>query len=102
MYRARDRVAQAEWLDDLDAAADTLDLSPEAESYAVDLFLSAAPKMDRSKPATIAASLYAAARIAGDDRSQIAVADAVGVSRLVVQNRWKDLLETAGFEPPRW
>jgi transcription initiation factor TFIIIB Brf1 subunit/transcription initiation factor TFIIB len=57
---------------------------------------------DRSKRATVAASLYAGALIAGNRRSQSAVADAVGVSRLTVQNRWKDLLEAAGLEPPKW
>jgi hypothetical protein len=30
------------------------------------------------------------------------VADAVGVSRLVIQERWKDVLRGAGFEPPGW
>jgi hypothetical protein len=30
------------------------------------------------------------------------VAEAVGVSRLSVQQRWKDLLEEAGLEAPDW
>lgn len=102
MYRARDQVEQAEWLDALEAAADALDLGRSARSTAVDLYLSSIPDADRSKPATVAASLYAGALIAGEERSQTAVADAVGVSRLVVQDRWKGLLETAGFEPPGW
>lgn len=102
MYRARDQVDQAEWLDELDAAAEDLELEPDARSAAVDLFLSAAPESDRSKPAWIAAALYAGALISSDGRTQTAVADAVGVSRLVIQERWKSLLESAGFEPPSW
>lgn len=102
MYRARDQVEQAEWLDDLDRAADELDMAPEARSAAVDLFLSGVPEADRSKPAGIAAALYAGALIAGDGLTQTTVADAVGVSRLVIQERWKGLLESAGFEPPNW
>ena len=31
-----------------------------------------------------------------------AVADAVGVARLTVQQRWKELLREAGLEPPTW
>jgi len=102
MYRASDQVEQADWLDTLDSAADDLDLDQTARSTAADLFLSAGPSADRSKPAGIAASLYAGALIAGDERSQTAVAEAVGVSRLVVQQRWKPLLEAAGFSPPDW
>lgn len=102
VYRARDQVEQAEWLDELEAAADDLGLAADARSVAIDLFLSVVPDADRSKPATIAASLYAGALIAGEEHSQSKVADAVGVSRLVVQSRWKPLLEEAGFDPPSW
>ncbi|MFB6131710.1 MAG: transcription initiation factor IIB family protein [Salinigranum sp.] len=102
MYRARDQVDNEEWLARLDRAADGLDLSSEARSCAADLFLSHVPDVDRSKPAVVAASLYAGALIAGDERSQSAVADAVGVTRLSVQTRWKDLLSDAGFQPPNW
>ena len=102
MYRASDQVEQADWLETLESAADDLDLDKSARSTAADLFLSAGPSADRSKPAGIAASLYAGALIAGDERSQTAVAEAVGVSRLVVQQRWKPLLEAAGFSPPEW
>ncbi len=102
MYRASDQVDQADWLETLDAAADDLDLDESARSAAADLFLSAGPAADRSKPAGIAASLYAGALIAGEERSQIAVAEAVGVSRLVIQRRWKPLLESAGFSAPDW
>lgn len=102
MYRASDQVEQADWLETLESAADDLNLGQSARSTAADLFLSAGPSADRSKPAAIAASLYAGALIAGDERSQTAVADAVGVSRLVVQQRWKPLLKAAGFSPPDW
>ncbi len=102
MYRARDHVENEKWLAAIDEAAERLELGAEAKSRATDLFLSTVPNADRSKRATVAASLYAGALIAGDRRSQSAVADAVGVSRLTVQSRWKTLLEEAGLEPPRW
>jgi transcription initiation factor TFIIIB Brf1 subunit/transcription initiation factor TFIIB len=50
----------------------------------------------------LGASVYAGALVAGERRSQREVADAVGVSRLTVQARWKDLLDEAGLEPPGW
>ena len=31
-----------------------------------------------------------------------AIAGAMGVTRLSVQNRWKALLESSGFRPPEW
>ena len=102
VYRARDQVANERWLADLRDAADLLDLSAEARERAIDLFLSAVPSEDRSKRAVLAASLYAGALIAGDRRSQNAVADAAGVSRLTIQKRWKPLLKEAGLEPPTW
>ena len=102
MYRARDRVDNDEWLAKLQRAADSLDLDEHARSVAEDLFLSTAPDADRSKQATMAASLYAAGLVAGDQRSQGAVAEAADVSRLTIQGRWKDLLEEAGLEPPGW
>lgn len=102
MYRARDQVENEEWLAAIDDAAERLDLGSDAKSRATNLFLSTVPESDRSKKATIAASLYAGALIAGERRSQSAVADAVGVSRLTVQKRWKGLLEEAGLEPPKW
>ena len=102
MYRARDAVANEKWLAELDGAAERLDLGPAATERAADLFLSTVPREERSKRAAVAASLYAGALIAGDRRSQSAVADAVGVARLTVQGRWRDLLSEAGLEPPRW
>lgn len=105
MYRARDRVENEAHLADLQAAADRLDLGGDARTYAEELFLSEAADAeldDRSKQAVVAAALYAGAMVAGERRSQSAVADAVGVSRLTVQSRWKDLLEGAGLEPPDW
>jgi transcription initiation factor TFIIIB Brf1 subunit/transcription initiation factor TFIIB len=102
MHRARDRVEHEEWLSRLDAAAADLGLGGESRANAVDLFLSNVPDEERSKPAMAAASLYAGALVAGEERSQSAVANAVGVSRLSVQQRWKDLLADAGFRVPDW
>jgi transcription initiation factor TFIIIB Brf1 subunit/transcription initiation factor TFIIB len=102
VYRARDRVDNEEWLARLDRAADGLGVGSEARSNAADLFLTHVPEADRSKPAVLAASLYAGALVAGEERSQSAVAEAVGVSRLSVQTRWKDLLADAGFDTPTW
>lgn len=102
MYRARDQIENEKWLARLERAADRLELGTEARSRAADLFLSTLPDQDRSKRAAVAASLYAGGLIGGDRRSQRDVADAVGVSRLAVQKRWKGLLREAGLEPPGW
>ncbi|MWV63360.1 transcription initiation factor IIB family protein [Halorubrum sp. JWXQ-INN 858] len=102
MYRASDRVDNEEWVARIESACADLDLDGEACATATDLFLSGVPETDRSKPATAAASLYAAALIRGQERSQSAVADAMGVSRLSVQQGWKPILEEAGFSPPTW
>jgi transcription initiation factor TFIIIB Brf1 subunit/transcription initiation factor TFIIB len=102
MYRARDQVENEEWLATIDDAAERLDLGGDAKSRAIDLFLSTVPSEERSKRASVAASLYAGSLIAGERRSQSDVADAVGVSRLTVQKRWKDLLDEFGLEPPQW
>lgn len=102
MYSARERVEHGPWLDDLDRIADRLDLGTEPRSCAVDLFLANVPESDRSKRAVLAASIYAGSLVAGDGRTQGAVAEAAGVSRLSVQSRWKDLLESAGLDAPEW
>jgi len=102
MYRAGDEVDQREWLSKLESVADRLDLESAARSNARDIFLSSLPDDDRSKRATLAASVYAGALIAGDQRSQTKVADAADVSRLSVQGKWKDLVEQAGFDAPDW
>ncbi len=102
MYSARDRVEQEEWLAHIQEAADSLDLGRETRTTAEDLFLSNVPDADRSKPAVAAAALYAASLVAGEERSQTSVADAMGVTRLSVQQKWKPLLEEAGFRPPTW
>jgi transcription initiation factor TFIIIB Brf1 subunit/transcription initiation factor TFIIB len=102
VYRARDAVENEEWLAELDEAADTLDLAPAARERAADLFLTTVPEAERSKRAAVAASLYAGGLIAGDRRSQRAVAEAVGVARLTVQQRWRPLLREAGLDPPAW
>ena len=102
MYRAGDEVDQQEWLAELNRVADRLSLESAARSTAQDLFLSRLPDEDRSKQAALAASIYAASLITGNERSQSAVAAAADVSRLSVQKRWKTLLREAGLEPPSW
>lgn len=102
MYSARERVEQQVWLEELEEIADRLELSSDARSNAADLFLSDVPDADRSKPAALAACIYAGALIAGDGRTQGTVAEAAGVSRLSIQQRWKDVLERGGLEPPGW
>jgi transcription initiation factor TFIIIB Brf1 subunit/transcription initiation factor TFIIB len=90
------------WLDELQQVADALDMDSETRSVAEDVFLSSVPASERSKRATMAASIYAAGLVAGDQRSQGAVAEAADVSRITVQGRWKDLLESAGLDAPDW
>ncbi len=102
MYPAKDRVVYEAWLDELATAAAELDLDEEARSIATDLFLHDVPSADRSKRAVAGASLYAAALITGQERSQGAVAAAVGTSRVSVQQRWKQRLRVAGLEAPSW
>jgi transcription initiation factor TFIIIB Brf1 subunit/transcription initiation factor TFIIB len=102
VYRASDEIENEAHLDRLQEAADRLDLGTESRSRATDVFLSNLPEGDRSKKATMAASLYVGALVAGEQRSQGAVADAVGVTRLSVQQHWKDLLETSGLDAPSW
>lgn len=102
MYRARDAVANEEWLAELDTAAENLALDDAARERAADLFLSTVPEKERSKRAALAASLYAGALIAGDRRSQSEIAETVGVARLTVQKRWRETLVEAGLDPPRW
>lgn len=102
VYRARDRVENEEWITEIRHAAESLDLGAAAQSNAADIFLTGMPERERSKPAIAAASLYAGALIAGDERSQTAVAEAMGVTRLSIQQHWKELLEEAGFQSPDW
>jgi transcription initiation factor TFIIIB Brf1 subunit/transcription initiation factor TFIIB len=102
MYTARDRTANEAWLAEMNRAADALGVGSDARSTAEDLFLSDLPDTERSKRAVAAASLYAGALIAGEERSQSSVADAMDVSRLSIQTRWKGLLREAGFRPPSW
>ncbi|MFC7080158.1 transcription initiation factor IIB family protein [Halorussus caseinilyticus] len=109
MYRARDYVENERWLAEIEQAADRLELGTAARSRATDLFLSTVSDWESteerdadSRRAVVAASLYAGSLIEGDQRSQSNVADAVGVARLTIQQRWKDLLEEAGLQPPSW
>ncbi|MFB6110745.1 MAG: transcription initiation factor IIB family protein [Halodesulfurarchaeum sp.] len=102
MYRAGAERDEEALLAELQAVADRLDLDAEARSVAQELYLSQRPDTERSKSGLLAASVYAASLIAGDQRSQTAVAEAADVSRLTVQSKWRDLLEEAGFDPPSW
>lgn len=102
VYSARDRVENEEWITEIRRAAESLDLGGQAQSNAADIFLTSVPDRERSKPAIAAASLYAGALIAGEERSQSAVAEAMGVTRLSIQHHWKELLEEAGFQAPEW
>lgn len=102
MYSARTRVENEQWIEEIAATAEELDLDADAQSTATDLFLSSVPETERSKRAVMAASIYAATLITSQARSQSAVADAAGVARLTIQQRWKDLLREAGMEPPGW
>ncbi len=102
MYSARTRVENEEWIDEIETVAAELDLDGDATSTATDLFLSSVPEAERSKRAVLAASVYAASLISGQAQSQGDVADAAGVSRLTIQQRWKELLRDAGMEPPDW
>lgn len=102
MYRASDERENADWLAQIEVAADRLDIGTEARSRARDVFLSTVADRDCSEQVTMAASLYVGALVAGDDVSQQAVADATDVSRLSVQQYWKTQLAAAGLDPPDW
>jgi len=102
MYRARDQVENEAWIDEIDRVIADLELGDHARSRAIDVFLSNVPENDRSKKAVLAASVYVGALVAGEQRSQSSVAEAGDVSRLSVQQRWKELLEETGLEPPGW
>ena len=102
MFRAKDQVDNQHWLDELELVADQLEVNDTARRRAIDLFLSTTPDHERSKLAAVAASLYAGCLIEGDQRSQTVVANAVGVNRITVQKRWKELINTAGLDEPNW
>jgi transcription initiation factor TFIIIB Brf1 subunit/transcription initiation factor TFIIB len=102
VYTARDRLENEKWLEELQQVADGLEMDAETRTVAEDVFLSSVPESDRSKRATLAASLYAAGLVAGDQRSQGDVAEAADVSRITVQGQWKELLEAAGLDAPDW
>jgi transcription initiation factor TFIIIB Brf1 subunit/transcription initiation factor TFIIB len=102
VYRASDAVDNEEWVAAIEEAGERLSLDTDARSRAVDLFLSNLPDSERSKRAVLAASVYVAALTTGQQRSQSAVADATGVSRLTIQQRWKEILESAGLDAPEW
>ncbi len=102
MYRASDEREHADWLKHLEVAADRLDLGTDARSRSRDVFLLTVEDADTSRRTTLATALYIGGLVAGEEQSQQAVADAVGVSRLSIQQHWKDQLRAAGLEPPDW
>ncbi|MDZ7730336.1 MAG: transcription initiation factor IIB family protein [Natrialbaceae archaeon] len=102
MYRARERIEHRQWIEELERIADELGLSSVARTHAIDLFLAGVPEADRSKRTGVAASIYAGALVAGEGCSQGAVGDVAGVSRLSIQQHWKDRLAAAGLKPPDW
>jgi len=102
VYRASDEREHANWLAHLEVAADRLDLGTDARSRARDVFLLTVEETDASKRTTVATSLYVGALVAGEQQSQQTVADAVGVSRISIQDHWKTQLEAAGLDPPGW
>tara|TARA_B100001013_G_scaffold273620_1_gene174261 strand:+ start:153 stop:497 length:345 start_codon:yes stop_codon:yes gene_type:complete len=102
VHTAKDHVEQSEWISEIDRVANELNLGVRAKSYAVEIYLSDIPEMERSKPAAIATGIYVGSLIAGEERSQQEIADKTGVSRLTIQGRWKDTLKIAGFDPPSW
>lgn len=102
VYLASDELEYADWLTELEAAADSLGLDSTARSRARDLFLTAVPEEDRSKRPAIATAIYVGALVAGEERSQGTVAETVGVSRLSIQQRWKAYLDEAGLDAPDW
>ena len=102
MYRASDRVANKRWLNKIQSAATELNLEHRTVSNAEDMFLSQLPTKERSKQAAAAASLYAGALVAGEQRTQTRVANEMNVTRLSVQQRWKSILDEAGFNTPNW
>lgn len=102
MHRAGDRLEYAEWLDRLEKAAAELGLSEEAVSIGTELFLAKVPEKTPEKRSAVAASLYAGALIAGERCAQGAVAEAAGVSRVTVQQKWKHRIDLAGMDAPSW
>jgi Transcription initiation factor TFIIIB, Brf1 subunit/Transcription initiation factor TFIIB len=102
VYKASDEVAESDHLAAMRRAAESLELPSAARSNATELFLTNVPDAERSKPAVAAAALYAGALVAGAERPQTAVAEAMGVSRFSVQRHWRRLLEGAGFDTPGW
>ena len=102
MYKARDHIKQSKWISEIERVAMELDLGQNTKSYAIEIYLYNIPEKDRSKPAAVATGIYVGALIAGEERSQQEIADAMNVSRLTIQSRWKNTLEISGFKPPTW
>jgi len=81
--------------------ASSLKLSPESQSYAVEI-LNKAQKVEltsgRGPTGIAAAALYVSALIHGEKRTQREVADVAGVTEVTIRNRYKELLEELDLE----
>ena len=81
--------------------ASSLKLSPESQSYAVEI-LHKAQKVEltsgRGPTGIAAAALYVSALIHGEKRTQREVADVAGVTEVTIRNRYKELLEELDLE----
>jgi transcription initiation factor TFIIB len=81
--------------------ASSLKLSPESQSYAVEI-LNKAQKVEltsgRGPTGIAAAALYVSALIHGEKRTQREVADVAGVTEVTIRNRYKELLDELDLE----
>ncbi len=102
MYRASDRVAERDALDRLDAIGTELGIQDKTTAVAAELYLMHVPVEDRSRDAILAACCYTACLICDEERSQTSIAEAFGVTRHVIQRRWKHLIEEVGLDSPGW
>ncbi len=100
--RASDRREHAEALEELRDRAAELDLALGAQVAAEELYLEEVPVSERSRPAVLATCCYTAGLVTGNERPQTEVAEAFGVSRIVIQSRWRDQLRRLGLTPPSW
>lgn len=81
--------------------ASSLKLSPETQSKAVEILEQAQHEeltSGRGPTGIAAASLYVAALMHGEKRTQREVADVAGVTEVTIRNRYKELLEELNLE----
>jgi transcription initiation factor TFIIB len=78
-----------------------LKLSPETQSKAVEILEQAQHEeltSGRGPTGIAAASLYVAALMHGEKRTQREVADVAGVTEVTIRNRYKELLDELALE----